>query len=99
MITENNNPKTENKVKSEGVSFEQIEAYRSQFLEPGEVGDRKGIFVPRELVDRLKRSVPLLGVDGLTIGVYVTRILLKHLSRNADILNFLMEKGKKKTRL
>ena len=99
MITENNNPKTENKVKSEGVSFEQIEAYRSQFLEPGEVGDRKGIFVPRELVDRLKRSVPLLGVDGLTIGVYVTRILLKHLSGNADILNFLMEKGKKKTRL
>ena len=99
MATENNKPRTEDKVKSDGVSFEQIEAYRTQFLEPGEVGDRKGIFVPRELVDRLKRSVPLLGVDGLTIGVYVTRILLKHLSGNADILNFLMDKGKKKTRL
>ena len=65
----------------------------------GEVGARKGIFVPRELVDRLKMSVPLLDVEGLTIGVYVTRILLRHLSDNAGILNLLMEKGKKKTRL
>lgn len=55
--------------------------------------------MPRELVDRLKMSVPLLEVEGLTIGVYVTRILLSHLSGNADILNALMEKGKKKTRL
>ena len=99
MATENNKAQTEDIAPSEGLTLEQIEAYRTQFLEPGEVGDRKGIFVPRELVDRLKRSVPLLGVDGLTIGVYVTRILLKHLSGNADILNFLMEKGKKKTRL
>ncbi len=44
-------------------------------------------------------TVPLLDVDGLTIGVYVTRILLDHLKGNADILNTLMEKGKKKTRL
>lgn len=51
MATENNKPKTENKTKNEGVSPQQIEAYRSQFLEPGEVGARKGIFVPRELVD------------------------------------------------
>lgn len=81
------------------VPAEQIEAYRSLYLEPGEVGARKGIFVPRELVDRLKMSVPLLNVEGLTIGVYVTRILLDHLKGNADILNTLMEKGKKKTRL
>ena len=77
----------------------EAEAYRSMFLEPGEVGARKGIFVPRELVDRLKMSVPLLDVEGLTIGVYVTRILLRHLSDNAGILNLHMEKGKKKTRL
>lgn len=90
---------TENEKKVPAVTPGQIEAYRSQFLEPGEVGARKGIFVPRELVDRLKMSVPLLGVEGLTIGVFVTRILLKHLTGNADILNALMEKGKKKTRL
>ena len=81
------------------VTPEQIAAYRSLYLEPGEVGARKGIFVPRELVDRLKKSVPLLDVEGLTIGVYVTRILLDHLKGNADILNLLMEKGKKKTKL
>lgn len=81
------------------VTPEQIAAYRSMYLEPGEVGARKGIFVPRELVDRLKKSVPLLDVEGLTIGVYVTRILLDHLKGNADILNLLMEKGKKKTKL
>ena len=99
MATENKLPENGNKKKYQSVSPEQIETYRSMFLEPGEVGARKGIFVPRELVDRLKMSVPLLEVEGLTIGVFVTRIILKHLSGNADILNALMEKGKKKTRL
>ena len=98
MATENNNAAATNK-KSASVSAKDTESYRTLFLEPGEVGARKGIFVPRELVDRLKMTVPLLDVDGLTIGGYVTRILLDHLNGNADILNTLMEKGKKKTRL
>ncbi len=98
MATENNSAAATNK-KSASVSAKDTESYRTLFLEPGEVGARKGIFVPRELVDRLKMTVPLLDVDGLTIGVYVTRILLDHLKGNADILNTLMEKGKKKTRL
>lgn len=98
MATENNSSVTTNK-KSPAVSAKDMDSYRSLFLEPGEVGARKGIFVPRELVDRLKMTVPLLDVEGLTIGVYVTRILLDHLKGNADILNTLMEKGKKKTRL
>ena len=98
MATENNSAAATNK-KSASVSEKDTESYRTLFLEPGEVGARKGIFVPRELVDRLKMTVPLLDVEGLTIGVYVTRILLDHLKRNADILNTLMEKGKKKTRL
>ena len=98
MSTQNNSAATTNK-KSAAVSAKDMDSYRSLFLEPGEVGARKGIFVPRELVDRLKITVPLLDVDGLTIGVYVTRILLDHLKGNADILNTLMEKGKKKTRL
>lgn len=98
MATENNNAAATNK-KTASVSAKDTESYRTLFLEPGEVGARKGIFVPRELVDRLKMTVPLLDVDGLTIGVYVTRILLDHLKGNADILNTLMEKGKKKTRL
>ena len=98
MATENNSAAATNK-KTASVSAKETDSYRSLFLEPGEVGARKGIFVPRELVDRLKMTVPLLDVDGLTIGVYVTRILLDHLKGNADILNTLMEKGKKKTRL
>ena len=57
----------------ECLTRQEVEAYRSMFLEPGEVGARKGIFVPRELVDRLKMSVPLLDVEGLTIGVYVEK--------------------------
>ena len=98
MATENNSAAATNK-KTAAVSAKETDSYRLLFLEPGEVGARKGIFVPRELVDRLKMTVPLLDVDGLTIGVYVTRILLDHLKGNADILNTLMEKGKKKTRL
>lgn len=98
MATENNSAATTNK-KSVTVSAKDTDYYRTLFLEPGEVGARKGIFVPRELVDRIKMTIPLLDVEGLTIGVYVTRILLDHLKGNADILNTLMEKGKKKTRL
>lgn len=98
MATENNSATTTNK-KNAAISAKDTDSYRTLFLEPGEVGARKGIFVPRELVDRLKMTVPLLDVEGLTIGVYVTRILLDHLKGNADILNTLMEKGKKKTRL
>lgn len=98
MATENNSAATTNK-KSVTVSAKDTDSYRTLFLEPGEVGARKGIFVPRELVDRIKMTIPLLDVEGLTIGVYVTRILLDHLKGNADILNTLMEKGKKKTRL
>ena len=98
MSTQNNSAATTNK-KSPTVSAKETDSYRSLFLEPREVGARKGKFVPRELVDRLKMTVPLLDVEGLTIGVYVTRILLDHLKGNADILNTLMEKGKKKTRL
>lgn len=98
MATENYSAATAAK-KPHGCAAGSVEAYRSLYLEPGEVGARKGIFVPRELVDRLKKTVPLLDVEGLTIGVYVTRILLDHLKGNADILNTLMEKGKKKTRL
>lgn len=89
----------EGKKKTHEVSATQIDSYRSKFLEPGDVGFRKGIFVPRALVDKLKIAVGLLDVEGLTIGVYVSRILLEHLSANADILNALMEKGKKKSRL
>lgn len=98
MATEYNSAVTTNK-KNVAISAKDTDSYRTLFLEPGEVGARKGIFVPRELVDRLKMTVPLLDVEGLTIGVYVTRILLDHLKGNADILNTLMEKGKKKTRL
>lgn len=89
----------EGKKKTPVVSVAQIDSYRSKFLEPGDVGFRKGIFVPRALVDKLKIAVRLLDVEGLTVGVYVSRILLEHLSANADILNALMEKGKKKSRL
>lgn len=89
----------EGKEKTTEVSATQIDSYRSKFLEPGDVGFRKGIFVPRALVDKLKIAVRLVDVEGLTVGVYVSRILLEHLSANADILNALMEKGKKKSRL
>ena len=98
MAKEKDNVQEGNK-KTHEVSATQIDSYRSKFLEPGDVGFRKGIFVPRALVDKLKIAVGLLDVEGLTIGVYVSRILLEHLSANADILNALMEKGKKKSRL
>ena len=56
---------------------------------------RKGIFVPRELVNKLGKLVALYDVEGLTIGAYVTNILIKHLVENRDVINNLSSEGEK----
>ena len=73
---------------------ENIKAYNSDFLAPSQVGQRKGIFVPRELVNKLSKLVSLYDVEGLTIGAYVTNILISHLCENRDIINELTTMGK-----
>ena len=98
MATENNNAAATNK-KSASVSAKDTESYRTLFLEPGEVGARKGIFVPRELVNKLSKLVSLYDVEGLTIGAYVTNILVRHLVENRDVINELSSLGEKTVEL
>lgn len=50
---------------------------------------RKGIFVSRELVNRLADYVHIIGQGDASIGAYVEEIILDHLSRNKTILNSL----------
>lgn len=72
-----------------------IAAYRVKYLAPYTVGARKGILVPRELVDKLAKTVSLFGNPDLTIGAFVTNILITHLVANRDVINELTERGAK----
>lgn len=74
---------------------EKVEAYIADYLTPSNVGARKGIFVPRELVNKLSKLVSLYDVEGLTIGAYVTSILINHLCENRDVINELSSEGEK----
>ena len=65
-------------------------------VEPTFTPDReKGIFVPRELVNKLSKLIALYDVEGLTIGAYVTNILVNHLVDNRDAINELSFEGEK----
>lgn len=72
-----------------------VKAYRSEFLAPYTVGARKGIFVPRELVNKLAKTVALFDDRDLTIGAYVTNIIISHLVANRDVINELTDRGSK----
>lgn len=72
-----------------------VTAYSADYLTPTNVGTRKGIFVPRELVNKLGKLVAIYDVEGLTIGAYVTNILIKHLVENRDVINNLSSEGEK----
>ena len=69
--------------------------YRTEFLAPYTVGARKGIFVPRELVNKLAKTVALFDNRDLTIGAYVTNIIIAHLVANRDVINELTDRGSK----
>lgn len=74
---------------------EEVKAYADEYLTPSNVGARKGIFVPRELVNKLSKLIALYDVEGLTIGAYVTNILINHLVENRDVINELSFEGEK----
>lgn len=75
--------------------MEAVKKYVDGFLNPANVGARKGIFVPRELVNKLGKLISLYDVEGLTIGAYVTNILINHLVENRDVINELSYQGEK----
>lgn len=91
------------KVNGEGPVFtpdrKRAKAYAEDFLSPSNVGSRKGIFVPRELVNKLGKLVSLFDIEGLTIGAYVTNILISHLAENRDAINELSTIGERKVAL
>lgn len=72
-----------------------LKEYRTEFLAPYTVGSRKGIFVPRELVNKLAKTVALFDNPDLTIGAYVTNIIIAHLVANRDVINELTDRGSK----
>lgn len=72
-----------------------VKNYNTDYLTPANVGARKGIFVPRSLVDKLLKLVRLYDVEDLTVGAYVTNILVIHLAANREAINELTRRGNK----
>ena len=72
-----------------------VKNYNSDYLTTATVGARKGIFVPRSLVDKLLKLVRLYDVEDLTVGAYVTNILVTHLAANREAINELTRRGNK----
>lgn len=87
--------KTSEEVSTDFQDEKAVKAYRSEFLAPYTVGARKGIFVPRELVNKLAKTVALFDDRDLTIGAYVTNIIISHLVANRDVINELTDRGSK----
>ena len=84
-----------NEVNTDFPKEDALKEYRTEFLAPYTVGARKGIFVPRELVNKLAKTVALFDNPDLTIGAYVTNIIIAHLVTNRDIINELTDRGSK----
>ena len=84
-----------NEVNTDFPKEDALKEYRTEFLAPYTVGARKGIFVPRELVNKLAKTVALFDNPDLTIGAYVTNIIIAHLVANRDIINELTDRGSK----
>lgn len=87
--------KATDEVNTDFPKEEELTAYRDEFLAPYTVGARKGIFVPRELVNKLAKTVALFDNRELTIGAYVTNIIISHLVANRDVINELTDRGSK----
>lgn len=87
--------KATDEVETDFPKEEELESYREEFLAPYTVGARKGIFVPRELVNKLAKTVALFDNRDLTIGAYVTNIIISHLVSNRDVINELTDRGSK----
>ena len=72
------------------VTMEYKVAYVEKYFSRNRIeSSRKGIFVSRELVNRLADYVHIIGQGDASIGAYVEEIILDHLNRNNAILNSL----------
>lgn len=75
---------------SENVAHEVKVAYVETYFSRNRIEtSRKGIFVSRELVDRLADYVHIIGQGEASIGAYVEEIILDHLNRNKETLDAL----------
>lgn len=76
--------------KADNVTMEEKVAYVEKYFSRNRIeSSRKGIFVSRELVNRLADYVHIIGQGDASIGAYVEEIILDHLSKNKATLNSL----------
>lgn len=72
------------------VAFdEQVDYVMKYFSRNGIEAPRKGIYVNRDLVDRLADYVHVIGQGNASIGAYVEEIILDHLGRHGDTISEL----------
>ncbi len=70
------------------------EKYISQFLSPHEVLSNKKAYLYPEVHAILSRMVRSLGVKGVSIGSYVSEILLDHFAHNQSVMQSVFDSNK-----
>ena len=81
--------------RSEGHSETHIQEekgnYETAFLQPLNIGDRKGVFISKKTQEEIAEIVYVAAAGKLTIGAFVEHILRHHLESHRDEIDILFE--------
>ena len=65
--------------------------YETAFLQPLNIGDRKGVFISKKTQEEISEIVYVVAAGKLTIGAFVEHILRHHLESHRDEIDALFE--------
>ena len=65
--------------------------YETAFLQPLNIGDRKGVFISKKTQEEISEIVYVAAAGKLTIGAFVEHILRHHLESHRDEIDALFE--------
>ena len=76
---------------STGLLQEERSDYETAFLQPLNIGDRKGVFISKKTQEEISEIVYVAAAGKLTIGAFVEHILRHHLEIHRDEIDVLFE--------
>ena len=72
-----------------GLLQEERSDYETTFLQPLNIGNRKGVFISKKTQEEIAEIVYVATAGKLTIGAFVEHILRYHLESHRDEINAL----------
>lgn len=74
-----------------GLLQEEKSDYETIFLQPLNIGDRKGVFISKKTQEEISEIVYVAAAGKLTIGAFVEHILQHHFESHRDEIDALFE--------